>query len=62
MKVWAFIEYVDGRICVFDSKEKAIAYYQALQRDKVDRLEEPLHEYDWEIKEWEMNPIYHSII
>lgn len=61
MKVWAFIEYVDGGIYIFDNKEKAIAYYQALQKDKIDLLEEPLHEYEWEIKEWELNPIYHSI-
>ena len=61
MKVWVFTECLGGEISVFDSKEKAIAYYQALQKNMIDLLEEPLHDDEWDIKECDLNPTYRDI-
>lgn len=61
MKVWVFTNYLNGEISVFDSKEKAVNYYQALQKNMIDLFEEPLWDNEWDIKECELNPVYQDI-
>lgn len=62
MKVWVFTDYSNGEISVFDSKEKALSYYQALQKNMIDLFEEPLWDDEWDIKECEFNPVYQDIV
>lgn len=62
MKVWVFTDYSNGETSVFDSKEKALSYYQALQKNMIDLFEEPLWDDEWGIKECELNPIYQDIV
>ena len=62
MKVWVFTIYSNGEISVFDSKEKVLNYYQALQKNMIDLFEEPLSDDEWDIKECELNPVYQDIV
>lgn len=62
MKVWVFTDYLSGDISVFDSKEKALNYYQALQKNMIDLFEEPLWDNEWDIRECELNPVYQAIV
>lgn len=62
MKVWVFTIWSNGEISVFDSKEKALSYYQALQKNMTDLFEEPLRDDEWDIKECEFNPVYQDIV
>ena len=62
MKVWVFTDNTNGDISVFDSEEKALNYYQALQKNMIALFEEPLWDDEWEIRECEFNPIYQDII
>lgn len=62
MKVWVFTNYLNGEISVFDSKEKALNYYQALQKNIINLFEEPLWDNEWDIKECELNPVYQDIV
>lgn len=62
MKVWVFTDNTNGDISVFDSEEKALNYYKALQKNMIALFEEPLWDDEWEIRECEFNPIYQDII
>lgn len=62
MKVWVFTDNTNGNVSVFDSKEKALNYYQMLQKNMIALFEEPLWDDEWEIRECELNPIYQDIV
>lgn len=62
MKVWVFTNHLNGDANVFDTKEKVLNYYQALQKNMIDLFEEPLWDNEWDIKECELNPVYQDIV